>query len=136
MTAFIPTTRVSVWRWSSADADGDGAPDGMDKWGDPTDSSATSDAPEGSNQLVRASVPAAVAEDLQRSYQASSGREGVVEYYTVRLRPGTDVREGDRLIDRDGVRVYQVQSVSASPGLIGLADVRTTCTRVAATSSP
>lgn len=136
MTVFVPTTRMSVYRWSSSGVDGQGAADGRDIWGDPTDSDAADPTdPAGSNTLIAAGLPAAVAEDRQRSYLASEQRGGVVEYLTVRFRPGVDVREGDRLIDPAG-RAYAVEAVSNPPGLVGRADVRTTCTKVGATSTP
>lgn len=116
MTVFIPTTRVDVLRPGTA----------VDAWGDPT--GAVGDP-------ISSGVPAAVAEDLQRSYLATEQRGGIVEYFTVRLRPGTDVREGDQLRDRNGL-VYQVDAVSNPPGVVGLTDVRATCSKAAATSTP
>ena len=133
MTAFLPTTRMTVLRWSSSAADGQGAADGRDLWGDPTDAAAGSTAPGGSNVTVADGLPASVAEDRQRSYAAQEQRGGVVEYMTVRFRPGVDVREGDRLLDSAG-QAYLVEAVSTPPGLVGRADVRTTCTKVAATT--
>lgn len=115
MTAFVANTRVEVLRGGATDV-----------WGDDTGAGGSS---------VAAGLPAAVAEDRQRSYLASEQRGGVVEFYTVRLRPGVDVREGDRLVDETGA-TYVVEAVSDPPGVVGRADVRCTTRRTAATSTP
>lgn len=117
MTAFLPTTRVDVARpTGSADA-----------WGDDTGDVLT--LPE--TQYRR--VPAAVSEDRQRSFLATEARGGIVEYLTVRLRPGTDVREGDRLTTTEGL-VLQVELVDVSAPLAGMTDVRCTARRVSSRS--
>lgn len=135
MTAFIPTTLMTVYRWSATGDDPDATNDGRDPWGDPIDAGPNPADPAGENTTVATGLPAAVAEDRQRSYLATEQRGGVVEYLTVRFRPGVDVREGDRLQDEAG-HLYAVEAVSNPPGLAGRADVRTTCTKVGATSTP
>ncbi len=107
MSVYVPTTRVKVLRGTTTDV-----------YGDPVDTSAE----------VATGLPAAVAEDRQRSFLASEQRGGVVEVFTIRLRPNADVREDDRLVDDDGA-TYQVQAVSNPPGVIGMADVRVTAVR-------
>lgn len=115
MTAFLPSTRVTVTRSAGA----------VDAWGDQT--AAVMD-------TVATAVPAAVVERRQRTYQGTEARGGVVETFTVRLRPGTDVREGDRLTTTDG-RVFVVDVVSTPDPVIGLTDVRVEARRIAAFSA-
>lgn len=114
MTAFIATTRVDLRRTTTPD---------VDAWGEPVDADTT----------VATGLPAAISEDRQRSYLASGQREGVVDYYTIRLRPGVDVREGDRLVDAAGT-TYEAQSVSTQPAVYGRSDVRVSAIRTGATS--
>jgi len=114
VTAFLPTTRVTVYRST-----------GLDAWGDETGLGGTA---------VATLVPASVVEQGQRSYLPSEQRGGVVERVVVRLRPGTDVREGDRIEDQAGP-VYQVESVSNPQAVACLTDVRCLCSRTAATST-
>lgn len=124
MSAFIPSTRVTVLRGAAApNSFGDELP---------------ADTP------IATGVPAAVAEGLgssqsqntQRSFQPADQRGGVVETYTIRLRPGTDVLEDDRLLDERTGAVYQVRAIYTPPNLVGLVDVRAVAVRVAATSQP
>lgn len=115
MTAFLPTTRVDVLRGGATDT-----------WGDETGLGGAT---------VAARVPAAITETFQRSYLATEGRAGVVESITARLRPGTDVREGDRLVDLNGT-TYQVQTVTSPQSVAGLTDVRASCIRIGAVSAP
>ena len=115
MTAFIANTRVDIARETGA----------VDAWDDETGAVAT----------VQTGVPAAVTEQAQRNYLGTDERGGQVEQFTVRLRPATDVREGDRLTTREGL-VLQVETVTTAPALAGLADVRCTARRTAALSTP
>lgn len=117
MTAFLPNTVVDIYRGTDTDA-----------WGDVTGTGGT---------WVARGVPAFVNEDRQRSYLATGQRGGVVEFYTIRFRPGTDVQESDRVIVvPDETTTYQVDAVSDPPGVVGLVDVRCTARRIAATSTP
>lgn len=116
MSAFIPSTTVSVLRSVSA----------QNAWGDDVDT----------NTPIATGLPAAVVEDKQRSYLASEQRGGVVEYFAIRFRPGTDVREGDRLLDERSTAIYQVDTVSIPQSFVGIPDVRCMTRRTAATSSP
>jgi len=95
------------------------------------------------NTTVETGVPAAISEGLgttgasqhtQRTFEPTEMRGGVVETYTVRLRPGTDVREEDRLVDERTGAVYQALAVYTPPNLVGLVDTRVVARRVAATS--
>lgn len=125
MTAFIPSTRVTIQRGELAlSAYGDELP---------------------ATTAIATGVPAAVVEttssgtaasNSQVTYQPTDGRGGVVEQFTVRLRPGTDVVEDDRLLDERTGAVYQVRSVYGAHSLVGLADVRVTAVRTGAASLP
>lgn len=115
MTVFIPTTTVALLRGTT-----------VDTFGDEIDV----DVP------ITTGLPAAVTENAQRSYRRAEGRGGQVETFTVRLRPGTDVTEQDRLRDERTGAVYLVTSVSHPQALTGLADVRVTAARVGAASTP
>lgn len=117
MTTFLPTTLVDVIRPGTTE----------DAWGDETGTGGTT---------VSAAVPAAIAENRQRSYLASEQRGGVVEYFTVRLRPTADVVEGDQLRDTRTGALYQVDAVSNPPAVVGVrTDVRATCRKTGATST-
>lgn len=116
MTAFIPTTRVTVQRGVLA----------ADSWGDQR----------ASTTVAASGVPAAVTEGVQRSYQPSGARGGVVEAFTIRLRPGTDVTEDDRLVDERTGAIYQVRSVINPQTVVGIADVRVIAVRAGAASRP
>lgn len=114
MTHFIATTRMTLTRGTTTNA--------LD---DVVDSAAP----------LYLHLPAAVVEDQQQSFIASQLRGGVVEMYTIRLRPDADVQEGDRLQDETRTElIYQVQSVSNPPGVVGMADLRVTAVRTGAHS--
>lgn len=121
MTAFFPTTRVTVQRGVE-----------QDRYGEDTDTAT----------VVLTGVPAAVTEGdrsgraAQQSGRPADGRGGVIDSYTIRLRPGADVIEQDRLVDERSGAVYQVTDVFTPSRLVGLADVRVHAIRVGATSSP
>ncbi len=121
MTAFIPTTRLTVQRGVE-----------QDRYGEDTDTAA----------VVAAGVPASVTEgdgsgrQSQQSGRPAEGRGGVIDSYTIRLRPGADVTEQDRLVDERNGAVYQVTDVFNPSRLVGLADVRVNAIRVGAASSP
>lgn len=108
MTFFIATTLVDVMRGT-----------GTDEFGDVTDLSA----------VVEFGLPAAVTEGTQRRYRPTEERGDVVEQYTIRMRPGVDVREGDRLVSQRDRAVYLVQGVTRSHSIVGAADVRVTAIR-------
>lgn len=121
MTAFIPTTRVTVERAELA----------ADTWGDVRPSTV---------DLVTG-VPAAITEGVslagarhQLTHQPVNGRGGVIEEYTIRLRPGTDVTEDDRLRDERTGAVYQVRSVFNPQSVAGLSDIRVIAIRTGAAS--
>lgn len=124
MTAFIPSTRVTVQRGVLvANEFGDELP---------------------ATTAVATGVPAAITEGLatstapnnQITYQPVDMRGGVLETFTVRLRPGTDVTEDDRLVDERTGATYQVRAVYSPHPLVGLVDVRVVAVRTGAASSP
>lgn len=119
MTAFLATTWVDVFRGVDEDI-----------WGDATDV-ATPHA---------FYVPCAVTEVSQRSWQGTEHRGGLVEQYLIRFRPGADICEGDRLLERPDAsafrtgRVFHVDAISTPDRVVGIPDVRATARRIAATS--
>jgi Phage head-tail joining protein len=123
VTAFLPTTRVTIQRGTlAANGFGDELP-GTD--------------------VVASGIPAAVTEGVsttsaatQVTYQPSSDRGGVVEEYTLRFRPDADVTEDDRVVDERTGAVYQIRSVFHPQSLVGLADTRCTAVRTGAASLP
>jgi hypothetical protein len=123
MSGFLPTTHVSIMRGST-----------VNQWNDDTDT----------DTVIDSGLPAAVAEGVggsgggqgQVTFLPSSGRGGVVEQYTIRLRPRTDVEEGDRLLDERTGAVYRVESVFSPQAVVMAADVRVIATRTGARSQP
>lgn len=89
-----------------------------------------------STTTVATAVPAHVIETRQARPGPENQRTTVVETYTIRLRPGTDVREGDRLTDSARGATYVVQSIVWAPSPLTPADdVRVTARRVTAYSN-
>lgn len=115
MTVYLATTTVTVYRGESTD-----------EFGDSVDA----------DNVYATGLPVAITEQRQRSYQPSEQRTTVVEAFTIRLRPGADVREGDRLVDERDGQIYQVTEVHHPPTLVGVADVRATAVQVGAVSVP
>jgi hypothetical protein len=109
MSAFIPNTTVTVRRGIEAD-----------EFGDVRDS----------DTVWARGIPAAISEIRQRTYLPVEQRGGVSEEFLIRLRPDTDIVEQDRLTDESNDTVYQVQTVSSSPNLVGKPDVRATAIRI------
>lgn len=92
-----------------------------DPYGDPVDAMTTP---------VLTSQPCALLESLQNTTNPSAGNEAFVEIATLRWRPGTDVREGDRAVDTTTGYVYLIDTVSKPLPLAQRADVRCSATRV------
>ena len=110
LTAFIPTTRVNVFRGTATDA-----------YGDPVDANTVP---------VLTSQPCALVESLQQTTNPSAGNEAFVETVTLRFHPGTDMQEQDRVVDVTTGYVYLVDTVSRPQRLAWLADVRCGATRL------
>lgn len=121
MSTFLPTMRVSILRGSHPE----------NTYGDRHPSTAVT-----ANGVPAAAVETAVLGGSQTSFVPADERGGVVERYTVRLRPGTDVTENDRLVDEATGAVYQVLSVYQPQSSVGLSDVRVSAVRTGATSQP
>ena len=102
-----PTTTVAILRGIAADPD---------EWGSYND-----DVPDA---IVATGVPAAVVEDSQVRFGTAELRAELVEQFTVRVPHGTDVREGDRLLDANTADVYTVNGVSRPQTIVGPASVR------------
>ena len=109
LTAFMPNTRVNVFRGTS-----------NDPYGDPVDANTTP---------VLTSLPCALLESLQQTTNPSAGDEAFVETCTLRFRPGTDIREGDRAVDVSTGYIYRVDTVSRPLRLAQNPDVRCGATR-------
>lgn len=112
MGFFFPTTRVSIYRGESQDA-----------FGDPLDDNTVSD---------MVDVPAFIKEQSQRTFLPEELRLTTIQRYLIRLKPGTDVREGDRVKDQYTGVWYQVQEVINLPLIAGTPSVRIAAVRIAA----
>ncbi len=66
----------------------------------------------------------------------SSMRSTLVEAFTVRLRPGVDIQEGDRLLDERNDLWFQVTDVVRPYSVVGYADIRVRATRIGDYSQP
>ncbi len=115
MTVYVPSATVRIERGEA-----------VDSYGDPVDLA----------QVYATGLPVAITERRQRSFQPSEQRGGQIEEFTIRLRPGSPVQEGDRLIDERTGEKYQVRDVHHAPSLVGAADVRVTAVQVGAVSIP
>lgn len=113
MTVFLPSTTLTVFRGAA-----------VDDYGDETDTTLA----------IALAVPAAVTEVRQRSWRPVEQRGGVADRYTIRLRPGVDVTEEDRLRDDNTGAIYQVQEVNKPARIVGAPDLRITAVRIAAHS--
>ena len=113
MSVFIATTYITILRGTA-----------IDEFGDEVDT----------DTEMADRLPATIVETSQRTWNPVEQRAGVIEQYTIRLRPSVNVAENDRIRDeRTGV-IYQVREVSNPPSLVGLADRRVTAVRVSAQS--
>lgn len=124
MTAFIPSTTVTVQRGA-----------GVDAFGDPVDLTT----------VTATGVPALITEGSmvsnstrpkQITYKPADQRETVIENYTIRLRPTADVLEQDRLVDERNGITYLVVDVFNTQSVVGMSDVRVLALRVGALSQP
>ena len=113
VTVFIPTTRVTIQRGTATDS-----------YGDEIDS----------GQVHATGVPVVITEVQQRSFLPDEQRGGVTEQHIIRFRPAVDIREGDRVLDEHTGALYVITDVTTPPSVTGLADIRTTATRIAARS--
>lgn len=113
---FVATTRIDVYRDNSG-LPASGAVDGYD---DPADSSVA----------LYVAMPAHLVEKTSKTYDPVVGRRTVIETWTGRVRPGSDVRVSDRLYDTRTGHWFVVDHARQPPLVIGAADVRLDLTRV------
>lgn len=109
MTAFIPTTTVDILRGESTDG-----------YGDPVDN----------DTVATSAVPISIIEQNRRIFLPVENRTTVVRMFAGRVRPGVDVREGDRLRDTSSASIYLVEAVSRPASPVGLADARLDLRRI------
>lgn len=115
MTVFVPNTLMSLHRDVSTD-----------EFGDPVDDNTVAESSD---------LPAVITEKSQRTFLPEELRMDMVQKFVIRLRPGTDVREGDRLQDQFTNAIYQVQEVVVTPNVVMAGDVRVYAVKVAAPST-
>lgn len=109
MSAVLPNTTVSILRGET-----------VDEYGDPIDS----------NVSVNAEVPISIIENSRRVFLAAEGRLTVVKEFIGRIRPGFDVREGDRLRDDNSGQIYLVEGISNPMLGTGMSDQRISLRRI------
>jgi len=90
---FVATTTVSIFRGTIAD-----------EYGDDKDA----DIP------IATEVPASIIERSRRAFVPVDGQDRVVRYARGRFSPAQDIREGDRVRDKNGV-TYVVEE-TVNPG--------------------
>lgn len=117
MTVFIPTTTVTIQRDNgSVPATGthvDGYGPSVADW-----------------ESVATGLPAYLYEEDQRTWDPATGRLSIRTISTCRLRPNADLRDRDRVVDERTSRIYQVDTISNEPAVVGLADIRAVLVRV------
>ena len=87
----LATTRVSVLRGT-----------GVNLFDDPGDT----------GTVILVGVPISIVETSRASTQHVDDRQQTIQALTGRCNPNVDIRQGDRLLDRDGATYYQVLSSS------------------------
>lgn len=109
VTAFIPTTLVSILRGEATDT-----------YGDPVDA----------DVVIAESVPASIIEQSQDIGQPADSRTTKVRVFAGRIRPQVDTREGDRWRDETDLTIYLVEAVSRPQSPFGAADARCDLRRI------
>lgn len=79
--------------------------------------------PVSDDAVAHSHVLGAIVEQTRRDYNPDSGRVATHVVYTGRFTHGTDLRDGDRIVDETTGKVYLVNSVGTGTSLIGKADV-------------
>lgn len=115
-TRFRATTLLDIYRDPSR-LPASGAFDGYD------------DDPESATPLY-SELPADVTQGTSTVNDPVSGRVTIVERWRARLRPGSDVRVSDRVLDRRTGHRFTVDLVITPVGATGAADVRLEMTRI------
>jgi len=117
MTVFVPTTTVTVER-------DNGTPPATG-----THVPGYGDSPENWTP-VATGAPAYLYEDEQRTWDPSAGRMTVREVFRFRGRPDLVLQDRDRITDEVTGSVFQVDTISPSPSVIGVADTKAILVRV------
>jgi hypothetical protein len=119
MTVFVPTTTVTVERDNGTPpATGTYVPgygDSVENW-----------------TPVVTGAPAYLYEDEQRTWDPSAGRMTIREVTRFRGRPNLELLDRDRITDERTGDVYQVDTLTPSPSVVGVADVKAVLVRVTA----
>lgn len=119
MTSFIPNTTVRVERDNTSDP---GSGTHVEGYG-----------PDLSNWTAAATgAPAYRFEDTQRTWDPSTQRATITDVTVFRLRPDAPVLDRDRLVDERTAEIFQVDTITQDPSVVGLADIRVVTIRVAA----
>jgi len=117
MTSFIPNTTVRIER-------------------DNTTTPATGTVVEGygpdpSNWTPAATgVPAYRWESEQRTWDPAADRMTTREVVIFRLRPDAPLQDRDRLVDERSAEIFQVDTFTQDPSVVGVADIRVVTIRV------
>ncbi len=101
MAAFLPTCRADVLRGSATDGYGDQADTGT---------------------VAAYGVAVSIVEVTRVDRPSASGTPRTIRRCRARLRPGADIRTGDRLMLRSGV-TFVVAGVTTPVNVVGAADV-------------
>lgn len=102
---YLPTTTASILRGTTTDG-----------YGDPQDAST----------VVESGLPASILDPVASVRTQGDTDPRVVRNTTIRLPPGTDVREDDRVLDETSGRIYAIDAVTTQGGYAFGNDVRIT----------
>lgn len=126
MSDFVPNTTASIYRAQGA----------ANVYGETQDDNTT---------VAASGLPVGIKEGWgstsenttpQTWDRPTSLRSTLVEVFTIRFRPNTDVQEGDRVKDERNNLWFQVTDVVQQYSVAGYADVRVRATRIGDTSQP
>lgn len=117
MTSFIPNTTVRIER-DNTSTPGTGVI--VEGYG-----------PDLSNWTPAASgQPAYRYEDDQRTWDPATERYTIRTVVVFRLRPDAPVQDRDRFVDERSGEIFQVDTITQDPAVVGLADIRVVTLRV------
>lgn len=103
------TTTVSIMRGTT-----------VDEFGDSLD-----------NSTVAASgIPLSIIEQSKRVFDPVTSTARVIRYYTGRATSGTDIQEGDRILDEATGSIYAIDYVSQPPGPFHMPDMHIDLSKV------
>lgn len=106
----VATTRVDVYRDYSPNPPGEDEPTGLDEWGNPINDleDETETVPDVDPDAYLSNVPASIVEQTQKAPDISTGNLVPVRALVGRISGGTDIVDGDVLVDRKTGRRYRV----------------------------